>query len=160
MKNTIPAALSDREIKSEKELVEWANRELRPVVRQARAVLNNRYDAVFELSTAGTGAFTNIWTSDAMPTGSAWLVVAHVIAYTTSGTAQRGAYIRRGLFYNDAGTVAQQGTTVAEYTEESAAGADVRLQVSGQTIQLDVQDDGVSTFSWRAFVTVYPTREA
>lgn len=158
-KTTVPVPASSLELKSEKELLDWANREAIPLLRQLRARANDVYHAVFELSTAASGAFATIWTSDAMPTDSAWFVEVRVIGRASAGTDQRTAYVARGTFYNDSGTVAQQGSTSSDYAEESAAGCDLRFAVSGQTVTFDVKDDGVSTYSWLAFVSVYASRE-
>lgn len=159
MATTIFRAVSERALGKAEELLFWANREVIPVLREMRDALNLETVQRFRVNTLATGLFANIWTSDAMPTDSAWLVEAKVIARAISGTAQRCTYIRRGLFYNESGTVTQQGATDATYTNESAAGCDVRLQVSGQTIVLDVQDDGASQFQWVALVRVLSTFE-
>jgi hypothetical protein len=159
LKNTIPLPAPSLELKTTEDLLRWANKEAIPLLRQLRARLNDTYNAVFELSTAATGAFTSVWTSDAMPTDSAWMVEIRVIGRATAGTDQRTSYVARGTFYNDSGVVAQQGSTSSDYVEESAAGCDFRFAVVGQTVTFDVKDDGASTFGWLAFVSVYPSRE-
>ncbi len=158
MKTTIADPVSPRDV-NEKGVLDYLNVELRPFLSAVRASLNIETVQAFTLSTAATATFTNIWTSDPMPTNSAWFVEARVLTFASAGAAQRCAYIRHGLFYNDAGTVAQQGTTTATYSEESAAGADVQLVVDGQTVTLDVKDDGTSTFWWVAVVRLLPTAE-
>lgn len=145
MKNTIEQGLSPRDLSDAEDLLPWANKELRPLVKQIRAALNSEYTATFKVTTPGDGAFTNVWTSDALPTNSAWLIEVRAIGFVAGSTDACG-YIRRGIFYNDDGTVAQVDTTTDEYTEEANAACDVRLQVSGQTIQFDVKDDGVDPY--------------
>jgi len=159
VKATIPTPVSERDVKDESAAVEYLNKEVRPLLRQMRGALNNTTDESHTLTTAATGTFTAIWTSDALKTNSAMLVEGHVIGRASAGAAQRVAYVVRALFYNAAGTVAQQGSTVAGYTEESSAGCDVRFRVSGQTVILEVVDDSASTFQWRAWVKQFPSLE-
>ena len=51
------------------------------------------------------------------------------------------------------------GATASIATFETAAAADVQFLVSGQTVQFQVKDDGVSTFAWKATVTVLASDE-
>lgn len=157
MPATVQIPVSDRQVRDDKAVVPFLNKEVIPALQALRKAANAKYEAGFALSTAATGAWTNIWTSASMPTGSAWYVTAEINMRVTSGAVQRGAWILRGVFYNDAGTVAQQGATSAEYTEASAG--TVRMQVSGQTVTVDVRDDGVSTMAWVAFVSALTSRE-
>lgn len=156
--NTIPTPISPREV-DEKTVVPFLNKELRPFLREARDAANAEYHSTRTVSTAATGTYTNIWTSDSMPTDSAWDVRCVVLARATAGAAQRASYEICGLFYNVAGTVSQQGTSTLTYEEESAAGMNVRLQVSGQTVQLDVLDDGISTIAWVARIHILRSEE-
>lgn len=151
MPTTIPRAVSGREVSKPEDLSAWANKEVMPVLRDLRAASN--YEAVIkkELDTAGTAVFTNIWTSESMPTDSTWLTEVRI---TGTSATQHCAYVLRGVFGNTAGAVAQVGTTSIEYAEESAAGLDVQLVVSGQTVTLDVKDDGAGTFVWVAVIRV------
>jgi hypothetical protein len=156
MKTTVQRAVSDRPVNKAEDLLDVVNREVLPVMRDMRSAINVTTDQTFKLTTAATGAFSNIWTSDALPTNSDWFIKADIRGRAAADTVQ---YEIRGTFYNRAGTVGQQGSTATIYSVESAAAADVRLQAVGQTITLDVKDDGASTFYWDALITAERTHE-
>jgi len=158
MKNTVPTAVSDRAVTKDA-LDTWVNKEARPLLQEARRALNTEAAQVATLTTAATGAFANIWTSDPVPTDSSWSVHVRVLGQSTAGAAQTADYGRVALFRNTAGTLAQVGATQALWSIETAAAMDVRLQVSGQTVTLDVRDDGVSTIAWKAHIRILPTDE-
>lgn len=158
MKNTVSTAVTQSDI-AEKRVQTWVNDEARPLLDALRTQANSEYRTLVTLSTAATGVATTVWTSDAMPTNSAWLVEVRVVGFKASGAAQRVAYIRRGLFGNNAGVVSQEGATSAEYTQESAAGCDCTLSVSGQTVICQVTDDAANTYNWLCCVQVTRSRE-
>jgi hypothetical protein len=126
----------------------WVNFEAVPVMRQMRQSLNSTYRARFVQQTAHTATFTAIWTSDDIPSGKEWLIDATIMA--RSGTTARSAWTIRGLFYSD-GTVAQEGATVAVYTQSAAALA-VRFQIVANHIEAQVQDNGVLTVDWQCWI--------
>lgn len=159
MKSTVTRALSERQVKDKDDVVPFLNKELIPLAREFRGALNQVVARVVTLTTAATATFTTIWTSDAMPTTSAWHVKVVCTAITSAGVAQRCAYVREGYFSNTAGVVAQVGATASISTFESAAAADVQFAVSGQTVLFQVKDNGASTFEWKARVTVLPSDE-
>lgn len=159
MKSTVTRALSERQVKDKDDVVPFLNKEGIPLLREFRAAHNQIVAQVITVSTAATAAFTTIWTSDAMPTNSAWHVLVTCSALTTAGAAQHCAYVREAYFANTAGTVAQVGGTTSISTYESAAAADVQFTVSGQTVLFQVKDDGASTFAWKARVTIFPSDE-
>lgn len=151
LRQTIPTPVSSRGVAGDKQLVSWANGEVMPVLRQLRDAANLEAVSGAALTTAATGVFTNLWASDVMPSSCAWLVEARVVGY---GSAEAVGYVLRALFRNEAGVVSQVGTTVVEYSEESDASYGVRLQVSGQTVVLDVQDDAVTPTRFAARVSI------
>lgn len=157
---TIRRAASDRQLKDADDLIPWANREMIPLVKDIREFANQDGSQVFTLSTAGTGAFATIWTSDAMPTNSTWHVYVKVQARTTAGAAQACSYTREAYFTSVAGVASQVGATASIATFESAAAADVQFALSGQTVLFQVKDDGVSTFAWKCRVVVFPSEES
>ncbi len=158
MKATVEQAVSDRPVK-EDDLTFWANKEVIPLLKKLRDAVNQIVAGAFTLTTAASGAFTNIWTSDPVPTDTTWGVRVRVVGHSTAGAAQTADYGRVATFRNTAGTVAQVGATQSLWSIETAAAMDVRVQVSGQTIQVDVRDDGVSTVAWKAYVEYLPTDE-
>lgn len=147
---TVERGISNRSA-NEKGLLPFINDELVPLARQIRTALNTPYRAAFSITTAGDGAWTNIWTSAEVELDRAWFVEVQVVAVAATDTA---AYVRRATFRDTAGTLAQQGTTSSEYTEESAAACDVRFAVSGSTVLIDVRDDAASAFNFTASVSV------
>lgn len=159
MKTTIPTAVSDRQLRDEKDLVPYINKELLPLAREFRAAHNTEALQTFTVTTAATGTFTTIWTSDPMPTNSIWRVLVTATAFTTAGAAQQCAYTREACFANAAGVVGQVGATAVIATFETAAAADVQFALSGQTILFQVRDDGASTFTWKAVVRVLASDE-
>lgn len=160
MRGIVRRAVSDREVKDEKAVVDWANKEAIPVLREMRDV--HALEAVIGASvdSAGDAVLTNIWTSDPIATDSVLQVVAEVLAMSTSGATQTASYVRRATFRDVAGVPSQLGTTSSVYTEESVAGYDVAFSLSGSSILLDVQDDGVSPSYWTAKITVFRTPAA
>lgn len=134
-------------------VVAWANKEVMPVLRQLRDAANLEGALGTEVTTAGTGVFTQLWQSDPMPTSASWLIEARVLGRTTTAApVQTAGYVVRGLFQNDAGVVTQIGVTAADFTAESDPGYDIRMQVSGQTVVLEVQDDGAAATRFTAKV--------
>lgn len=151
MKNTISRALSQRPVKDEKAAVDFLNKELVPVVREMLDVHNVRSAVDVDLVTAGTGAFTAIWTSDPMPSGAAWHLAATALG---RGASESAVYAREAFFINNGSGPAQVGVTRDVSTFETAAGADIRFAVVGSQIALQVQDDGTQPYVWTASVSI------
>ncbi len=163
MRGMVRRAVSDREVAREpEEVAGWINKEAIPLLREMRDVHGLEPVVGAAVSSAGDGVFTNIWTSDPVPTDSVVQVEARIIGRATSGAPQAVSYVRRATFVNEAGVLAQLGTTVAEYSDESDSGFDVRLQISGSgtALTLDVQDDGVSPTYWTAKLSMFRTPAA
>lgn len=155
MRLTIPTAVPSREVPTVLgKVVAWANKEVMPVLRQLRDAANLEAALGAEVTTGGGGAFAQLWVSDPMPTNRSWLVEVRVIGRSSSGPAQTVGYIVRGLFQNLDGVVTQIGATSTSFTGESDAGFDIRLQVSGQAVAVEVQDDGVSPTRFNAKVVL------
>lgn len=153
METTVSPPVSSREIKEE-EVVAWANKEALPVLRELRDFANAEQVAASNVVTVGDGEWSTLWVSDPIPTGVAVRVVADVIG---QGDEEAACYQRVAFFRNEGGTLTQIGATQAPWTLETAAGADVRLEVAGQTITLDVRDDGAEAFSWHSIVRAFST---
>jgi len=148
VKATVERPVRTRGVK-DSEVTEYINRELIPLLLQMREATNTRYTAPWTITTAGTGAWTTIYTSDDIPVGQDWLVEAEIRAKASSA---RSAWIIRGLFYNN-GTTAQEGSTVVEYMQTSAS-FDVRFSVTDNHFTVDVQDDGALDVDWLCIVTL------
>lgn len=107
-------------------------------------------------TTVATGVFTTAWTSEEMPEGSAWAIDYGIVWRTTAGVAGRGRYDQNALFYREpGGVVTQEGATgTIAPAIESIAAASARYAISGNTIVVQVLDDGVSTFNWDVYIEV------
>lgn len=140
MRQTVDFPVSSRDVLRDEQVREWVNREALPVLRQARAALNVESVTGYVLASTGSAAFERIWTSDAVPVNSVWLVECRV---TGRNATDRAAYVLRGLFFNE-GTVTQQGATQVDYSEESSGGLDARLVVDGSRVAADVRDAGAA----------------
>lgn len=107
------------------------------------------------VTTAATATYTAIWTSDEMPEGVTWAIEAYVVYRAAAGTPSRARYWRTGLFYREAGgSVTQEGATgnVANPIF-SIVTFDARFLIVGNTITVQVLDDGLATASWDATIT-------
>ncbi len=111
-------------------------------------------------TTVHTGVFTTIWTSAEMPEGSAWAIDYAIVWRTTAGVAGRGRYDQNALFYREpAGAATQQGATgTVAPAIESIAAFSAQFAIVGNTIVVQVLDDGVSTADWDAFIEVREVR--
>lgn len=153
MKNTVATAVRRRGLSKANELVIWANDEAMPALDGLRTAANAVYRARFEKTTAATGVLTTAWTSEAMRPSIAWSVTAHVLARASSG-AGRATFTRTALFYRDSANAVQEGATTATVTIRNPAGLDVAFGVSGTSVVLQVQDDGVLTVEWGVLITL------
>jgi hypothetical protein len=126
----------------------WVNRELIPLLLQVRQALNYYSVASATYTTAGTGTMTTVWTSADVAVGSSILVDTTVLGIATGATS---AFKITGLFRNP-GTFAQEGTTTAGYTQNTASFA-VQYLVVDDHLEVQVQDDGALDVEWTAIVS-------
>lgn len=131
----------------QEQIQSWINEELLIFLRQVRQAAN--YTAITNptLPTAGTGVYTTIWTSADLAVGTAVLIDATIVGVASTA---RSAFKITGLFYNN-GTTAQEGVTVAGYTQ-NAAGFAVQFLVVSNHVELQVKDAGGLTVDWDALV--------
>lgn len=146
MNPTIAKPLRQRLVTTE-DLSYWANRELIPLLSQVKGVLDQVYLTKATIPTVHTGTFTTIWASPDLALGFEWLIEAQIQAHATTA---RSAWIIRGLFTNP-GTIAQEGATAAVYTQ-TVAGFAVRFLVVSNHVEVQVQDDGVLSVNWGAWI--------
>lgn len=147
--NTVQAPRS-RGIERADQLQVWANREVIPSLLDFARALNRRFSISARITTAGTGAFTPIWTSPDLHDQRTWLIEATVIG--RGGATARSAFVRRAFFSRET-TLAQEGATSAVYTQ-NAGGFGIQFSVVSNHVTLDVQDAGGLTVQWLAFVEV------
>ncbi len=123
---------------------------------QARKVLCQRYQDEFTLTTTASGAYEAIYTSETIPDDSAWEFDALILGRATAGGAARARYEFAGLVYRESGGAAtlEGGAFTVLVAIESVAGFNAQLSVTGNTVSVDVRDDGVRTMDWRALVMV------
>ena len=153
METTISPPVSSREIKEE-EVAAWANKEALPVLRELRNFANIEQVVAANTTSAGDGEWAILWASAPIPTGVAVRVIADVIGLADG---EEVTYRLVAFFRNNDGTLAQVGATEILWSFESVAGADARFQISGQTITVEVRDDGASPFVWHAMVQAFAT---
>lgn len=158
MKLTVSYPVSDRSVE-EKEIPTWVNQEARRVLQQGRAALNLTYRARGEAETAGTGAYTRIWTSPVLPTSGCWDLTARIAAVSISGAAQRASYHLIRTYESTAGTCAAVGAASTAHSAESAAAIDARFGVdtTNRVVYVEGRDDGTSPMR---FVAVVELNEA
>lgn len=123
------------------------------LVNQLRRFANLTYTARFAATTAATGVLTAAWTSDTVPEGVTWAVFADVIGIARAGGTGRAWYELKGLFYRTVGGVlTQEGATSVPLLDENPIGLNATLAISGNTVVVQVQDDGVLTMSWSVLI--------
>lgn len=156
MKPTVSTAVSDRPV-AEEGLVEWANREIQPVLNQLRTGANARGIERVSGTTDGAGTYLRVWASVEPPTDAAWHVTATVAAMSSAaGGTERAAYLLGGLVSSIAGAVTLTGST-AVYSFETTGTIDARLGVTGRTAYIEVRDTGGGAMD---FVVVVDVTEA
>jgi hypothetical protein len=158
VKSTVDQAVSDRPVSADiLALISWANREVVPFLKQARAGLNAR--AIFRATCAtdGAGTYQRLWTSAALPSDATWTIEA-VCAGTasTAGASKHAGYTLAATFASTAGTVSQVGTTTTIAAHESDAGINVRFGVNAadRYVYLEACDDATAAMSFVAVVYV------
>lgn len=145
MTPTLTRGLRQRNVDTD-QLTYWANKELIPLVAQVVQALNYVSRVQAEITTAGTAAFTTIWSSEDLALRT---VVRFDAQITGAEIGQQSIFTITGLFVND-GTVHQEGATVNGPTV-NASGYAVRYFVVGNHIDVQVADAGAST-NWLATI--------
>jgi hypothetical protein len=156
MKATVTKAVSDRPVDKDG-LVDWANRELIPMLAQMRTGINASITERQEGMTDGVGTFLQVWVSEEMPTDAAWAISASVAAVSADGGGKRAGYLLKALGSSVGGTVALDGLTVL-WDFETDAACDATLVVDGRRIVLQVRDDGVSAMRFASRVDITEIR--
>lgn len=102
-------------------------------------------------TTAGTGAFTTIWTSDDVPEGAAWAINASVLA---RGSGTWGRFEKGALFFRDPAGATTQGGATGDIAPviRSVVTINVQFAVAGNGIAVQVKGDGATTIDWDALV--------
>lgn len=133
-----------------------SDRELGRFALEVRSFCNTYESRTLPLETANTAADTAIYTSDAMGFDETALLQAKVFGTSADGT-HYAAYELAALFRRVGSTAAGQlGATQAKMTAiESDAGLDCTLGVDASSqLYVKVNDGGVGTMNWVAFVEV------
>lgn len=99
----------------------------------------------------GTGLNTVVW-SAVVPRNSSWTITATVTGRGTTGGASLMVIFGVEDFAGTT-TVIGGGTWTALFTQFDVAGMDAQLLLSGNTVTLEVIDDGVQPMNWRAFIS-------
>lgn len=119
------------------------------LVNQLRDLAGLRAQVRVRGNTPGDGSYVTIW-SDVFPEGSYHLDVT-VIGRGTSGGAW---YSEQAGIQNFGGVLSAIGGMAFTDFREDAAAMDERLILDGETVALQVRDDGVQAMSWTAFISV------
>lgn len=140
--------------------MDWANREIKPLLDQVRAFANARGVERQEGVTDGLGTFLQVWVSDELPTDAAWTLTASVVGSSdAAGGAKKAGYVLAGLASSIAGTVTLTGQSVL-FSAETDAACDARFGVTGRTVFLEVRDDAVSAMRFASVVDVTEARRS
>lgn len=153
MKTTVPAAVSSRPVKKD-DVEFWANKEVVPLLSQARTALNAEYVAPFSVQTDGDGNYVTAWTSDPMPTDSTWLIEARLVANGPAGI------IARQVFFRGSGNAAAFGPMATDFSSVYDPSVTAQFIASGQSVALQVKDDGITAALFSGLVRVLSTGEA
>ena len=131
-------------------------REVFGLANKLRDFANHTFRLRSSIDTAATGVLSTIWTSPEMPEKAVWRVSAQIVGRATSGGAAVVTADIYALFYRElAGSVTQEDVTYSASTPiATVAGTDADIVISGETILVQVQDDGTREFSWTAVVSV------
>ena len=150
---TVSTPVSERGVR-EDGVLDALNGEVLPALRQMRSFANTEVVQAIVGASPGNGVAMDLWTSDPIPTDVGWQVVADVIGH---GGAEWVNYRVVGFFVNEGGVVAQVGATDTIWTFETSAGPNALLDLRGQGVALEVEDDGVTAFAWHAIIRVFAT---
>jgi hypothetical protein len=150
------ATVSDQDIHP----VRSSDIEKADLANATKAAVNMVSQVRVTVTTAATGAFAVIWTSEDMAPGSVWSMDYHIVARATAGLAARARYDQAALFYREiGGATSQQGASgVITSSIESIIAWTNRFRVVGNAIVIEVLDDGVCTVNWDAFIEVREVR--
>lgn len=155
LRNAISQGLSqlDVQTKDAAQLQHAVNKEIRPVLREARKSLNalNAEPISPSVTTDGAGTYAVLWTSGEMPQDAIWEIRAHVSGNSASSGA---SYSLLGVFQSVSGVCSQVFPDAFEHSYESAAACDVRLSIdpTNRIITVDARDDGATAMSWTGMV--------
>jgi hypothetical protein len=148
--NTIQQQLPSKGVYPEA-VAEWVNYELLQFCNQVRNRLNNEFNVSFVGFTAATGATATVWTSNPMPTGSAWAIYLKVVAVDVTGTWSK--FVENSyLFMRAAGDASL--VAVVSVISLGGPGGIVNFTISGATLILSVQDDGIHQTKWKVHIEV------
>lgn len=151
MKSTTGRQLSPRPIEKD-DFVPWASREANPLLKALKTFADSRYSTHFQAQTANTGVLTQVWQED-MPESSTWAIDAHVTAWTSTNAHMR--LTMSGLFFRvGSGVCQQEGAVATPISITSAGGLTATLTVSGDGVQLQVNDGSNGTTDWDAVIVI------
>ena len=151
LKSTTGRQLSPRPIEKD-DFQSWASREAQPLLKALKVFADSRYTTHFQTQTANTGVLTQVWQED-MPQSSAWAIDAYVTAWTSSSEHMRKTL--SGLFFRvGSGVCQQEGAVATPVSITSAGGLTAALALSGNGVQLQINDDGNGNTSWDVVIVI------
>ena len=146
MQPTVTAAPLRQGRSSEKEITDLPN--------DLRDALNMTSRVVTHGTTAGTGVFTTMWTSDAMPEKAAWSVQVQILGRGAGVRCHIGA---TALYYREpAGVATQQGIFGTPVL--SSGGVSAQFITIGNAVAIQVIDNGVTPMAWAVFSEIFEAK--
>lgn len=155
MRATIARAISDRPVKKGDE-DRFLNEELVSVVRKQRDVLNYETHEKNTLTSAGTGAYEEIFRSSELPTSASLVAEARVGCSNADGSIA-GAIVVRRAFNSAALAVTALGVDAGDaWTTTSHVLIDARWNVDAvnRQLYLTVCDGAYAALSWSCVTRV------
>lgn len=145
MKPTVVQGVSPRAVPADG-VVEWANREALPILRELRAAAN--FEAIVEFSNVETsGAPGVIWTSEEMPTTGIWLVEVRVVASTQAISTVCAGLVARRAFVSVAGALTALGSTdITRWRNPATWDLALDVNAAARTVTATGTDDGVASY--------------
>jgi hypothetical protein len=122
------------------------------LLTQMRVALNSVGRFEGSVTTANTGALTNVWVSDDLPSDSVIVVSAKIIGASSTHSVL--------AYYDVVGVVGRLGVAtptvyvapVALTSSETNAAMGFDLVISGNTAAVQVNDGSQGTVVWRAYI--------
>lgn len=155
LRPAVAQSLSQQDVPTEdaERLRHAVNKEIRPVLQQARKSLNalNAEPISPAVTTDGAGTYAVLWTSGEMPQDGKWAIHSHVEG--DSATVYAGYKVHQ-YFRSLAGTITAVSPLAVDSMVESAAACDVRFSIdsTNRVITLDARDDAAAAMTWQGSV--------
>lgn len=152
MRSTIEQALAERAVATDKPdvLETFVNRELRPVVSKARAVLNYQSIDYATGDSDGAGTALILWTSPEMTLNSTWHIEADITGIGI-GNNERASYKAVRSYRSIAGVLTASPMGIV-FQSETTPAIDAGVSFSGTTATCFANDGAAGAMRWTAVI--------